>query len=186
MNGLRLVIVAAAMTVSACASDDGLGQAAKPEPAGQGQTVDVEIVVGSKTDLDKACAGNPEPTTVFVVSQKEVYHCIASKLHHHDEHGKVAGMDASIVRVSAGDRIRWFSKTNLFTVTSIEKQIAAFGPQDKTAPERPFGDAFAAKPASEVMSTPVPDLPGKVEQRYKVTFNIQGIGPVDPDVVCSF
>jgi hypothetical protein len=189
MSQLLLVLLAAALAVSACASDDGKLTAMKQPDAGskQGKVVDVEIIVGKKPDLDAMRAGNVPPTTVFVASQKEVFHCVANKLHDHAEHGKVAGMDAAIVRVSAYDRVRWFSKTSLFTVMSVTKQVAALGPQDKTAPDMPFGKAaFANAPAAEVLSPPVPDLPGKVEQRYKVTFNIQGLGPVDPDLICSF
>jgi hypothetical protein len=181
MNALPVaVIVAATLTLSAC----GKGSELKGPP--QGKIVDVEIVVGSKADLDKQCVTNAHPTTVFVVSQKEVYHCIGKKLVHHDEHGKTAGMDEALVRVSSYDRIRWFSKTNLFTVVSVTKQNAALGPQNKAAPDLPFGKAFALAPAAEVLSEPVPDLEGVVVQRYKVTFNIAPIGEVDPDVVCSF
>jgi hypothetical protein len=68
---------------------------------------------------------------------------------------------------------------------SVAKAAAALPPQDKAAPDLPFGKDFPAKHASEVLSPLVPEVPGNVEQRYKVTFNIQGIGPVDPDVVCS-
>ena len=186
MSGLRVVMLVVMVALSACASKDG-GQSAAPgrQP---GKIVDVEIIVGSKDELEKRCAGNVPPTAVFVLSQKEVFHCIGNKLHHHDEHGKTPGMDDAIVRVAANERIRWFSTTALFTVTSVTKQLASIGgPQDKTAPDTPFGKSIGpGKPASEVVTTPVPDLDGKIEQRYKVAFNIQGIGPVDPDVVCSF
>ena len=188
MSGLRVVILLVTVALGACASKGG-GQSAQPEQGQKpGKIVNVEIIVGSKAELDKRCSGNVPPTAVFVLSQKEVFHCIGNKLHHHDEHGKTPGMDDSIVRVSANDRIRWFSTTHMFTVTSVTKQLASIGgPQDKTAPETPFGKSIGpGKPASEVTTTPVPDLEGKIEQRYKVAFNIQGIGPVDPDVVCSF
>lgn len=186
MTGMRLGLLATVLALSACASDDGnAGSGIKQVEPGQGKVVDVEIIVGSKPDLDARCAGTISPTAVFVVSQKQVYHCIANKLHDHAEHGKTPAMDASIVRVAANDRIRWFSKASLFTVTSVTKQDEALGPYDKRAPDMPFGNAFSDSPASEVVSTPVPDLPGQVVQRYKVAFNIQGIGPVDPDVVCS-
>ena len=182
MNGLPLVILAGVLAFSGCALSDGPGPQA--EPPSQGKTVDVEIVVGSKPDLDTQCLGNVSATTVFVVNQKEIYHCIGKKLHHHDEHGKTPGMESALVRVSTGDRVRWFSKTNLFTVASVTKAGPALSPQNKLAPDTPFA-AFPPKPASEVLSSLVPGVAGNVEQRYKVTFNIQGVGPVDPDVVCS-
>lgn len=184
MKGLPLVLLAVVLAFSGCASSDGLGPQAKPPSSGtQGEVVDVEIVVGSKPDLDAQCLGNASATTVFVIG-KEVYHCIGKKLHNHAEHGKTPGMENALVRVSTGDRVRWFSKTNLFTVVSVTKAAPALSPQNKLAPDTPFA-AFPPKPASEVLSSLVPDVEGNVQQRYKVTFNIQGIGEVDPDVVCS-
>ena len=188
MSAVPPVILAALLSFSSCASSDGGPAPLKGQPSEskQGKIVDVEIIVGSKPDLDALCLGNVSATTVFVVNQKEVYHCISKQLHDHAEHGKTPGMDDALVRVSSDDRIRWFSKASLFTVMSVTKASAALLPQNKAAPELPFGKEFTAgKPASEVLSPPVPTLPGNVEQRYKVTFNIQGIGPVDPDVVCS-
>ena len=186
MRAVPLVMLVALLSFSGCAPSVGdPGLKTTPSSASQGKTVDVEIIVGSKPDLDAQCLGNVSATTVFVVNQKEVYHCIGKKLHDHAEHGKTPGMDNALVRVSTDDRIRWFSKTSLFTVMSVTKASAGLAPQDKAAPDLPFGKDFPGKHASEVLSPPVPEVPGNVQQRYKVTFNIQGIGTVDPDVVCS-
>jgi hypothetical protein len=192
MKLLPPLVIAATLLFGSCASDDGKGvatQAQKPDASGQagtGKVIPVEIVVGSKPDLDKRCADNAPPTTVFVVNPKEVYHCIKGKLLDHDEHDKGnPAMAISIVQASTGDRIRWYSNTHSFTVSVVKHP--KLGPQHPDAPDTPFPDkALLVSPAREKLSSLVPEaLKGKIQQRYKVSFNIDGVGLVDPDLICT-
>ena len=189
MKLLPLVLIAASLALGSCASGRG-GAPPVANPVGQqpvtGKVVDVEIVIGSKVDLDKQCAGGAPATTVFVVSPKEVYHCLGNKLLDHDEHDKGnPAMAPAIVRASTGERIRWFSKTHIFTVTVVKHP--KLPPQNDAAPAAPFGKELAVRAASEHVSPPVPDAGGggKIQQRYKVSFNIDKFGLVDPDLICS-
>lgn len=193
MKFLPPVVIAAVFALSSCASDDGKvgvqgeppGESGQPPTQATGKVIPVEIVVGSKLDLDKQCAGGAPATTVFVVSQKEIYHCIKDKLLHHDEHVKGnPEMEVSIVRASTGDRVRWFSNTHAFTVTVVKHP--KLGPQHPDAPDSPFGKELLATAAREKLSSSVPNAPkGKIQQRYKVSFDITGIGLVDPDLICT-
>ena len=186
MRLLPPFVIAATFALGSCASDDGnvVGQSAvggkQPPP---GKIIPVEIVVGSKPDLDKACAAGAPATTVFVVNAKDVYHCVNAKLLDHDEHDKgTPDMAVTIVQASTGDQVRWFSNTHDFTVT-VEKH-PKLGPQNPDAPDMPFGKSMLAS-AREQLSPVVPAaLKGKIQQRYKVSFNITGVGLVDPDLIC--
>ena len=188
MRLLPPVVIAAAFALGSCASDDGnvTGQSAsggkQPSP---GKTIPVEIVVGSKPDLDKACAGGTPATTVFVDNVKQVYHCVKNVLMNHDEHDKGnPAMAATIVHASTGDQIRWYSKTHDFTVNVVKHP--KLGPQHPDAPDFPFGRSMLASSAREQVSPAVPAaLKGKIQQRYKVSFNIAGVGLVDPDLICT-
>jgi plastocyanin len=189
MKLLPLMLIAASLGLGSCAPGLG-GPPPVAGPVGEqpptGKVVEVEIVIGSKVDLDKRCAGGAPATTVFAVSPKEVYHCLGNKLLDHDEHDKGnPAMAPAIVRASTGDRIRWFSKTHTFTVTVVKHPKLA--PQNPAAPDAPFGKALAVKAAPEQLSPPVPDAGGggKIQQRYKVSFDIEKFGLVDPDLICS-
>lgn len=198
MNALSVALLGFALAVGSLNSQPSPKPAQPPAkkaqpPAKKGQPppvakleVPVEIVVGEKTALDKMCQNGAPPTTVFVVSAKQVYHCLGKNLHDHNDHIKNPNdMSPTIVEVSSGQHIRWFSKTNQFSVVSVVKDLKG-QPQDKTkmAPDTPFA-AFPKDFASEVLSSPVPSLEGDVKQRYKTKFNIQGVGLVDPDLICS-
>ena len=190
MKLLPPVAIVAIFVLTSCASAGVQGKppdssSEQPPIKATGNIIPVEIVVGSKPDLDKQCAGNAPPTTVFVVSPKEVYHCIKNKLLDHDEHDKGnPAMDVAIVRASTGDRIRWFSKTHSFTVTVVKHP--KLGPQHPDAPDSPFNKELMVAPAQEKMSSLVPGaVKGKIQQRYKVSFAITGVGLVDPDLICS-
>jgi hypothetical protein len=196
MNALSVALLGFALAVGSLNSQPSPKPAQPPAkkeqpPAKKGQpppdaklVVPVEIVVGEKTALDKMCLNGAAPTTVFVVSAKQVYHCLGKNLHDHNEHIKNPNdMGPTIVRVSTGQYIRWFSKASQFSVVSVLKDLKG-QPQDKAAPDTPFA-AFPKQPASEVLSSPVPELKGDVRQRYKTSFNIQGVGLVDPDLICS-
>jgi hypothetical protein len=187
MKLLPPFVIAATVALFSCASDNGKVGGQPPASIKQppGKIIPVEIVVGSKPDLDKACAGGAPATTVFVVNAKEVYHCIKTKLLDHDEHDKGnPEMAISIVHASTGDQVRWYSNTHDFTV-NVQKH-PKLGPQHPDAPDSPFGKAMLASSAREQLSPAVPAaLKGKIQQRYKVSFNISGVGLVDPDLICT-
>jgi hypothetical protein len=133
----------------------------------------VPIVVGADGDDKKPC--KLPATTVYVIGTN-AYHCIGEKLIIHDK-----APEASHVKVAAGQRVRWESKTHLFTISAIKAE----GSIASGSPGNPFNGNFPDKAASEVLSGRVVDVVGNVSQRYKVTFNIVKVGLVDPDVVCS-
>jgi hypothetical protein len=188
-------IVVLAVALSSCANS----KTAAPRPVGAppatgtapgqppGNTVSVEIVVNSnKAELDAQCKKvGVDPTTIFVVTAKDVFHCVGSVLHGHAEQAKGSlDMAKSVVRAQSNDRVRWWSKTHTLRVVSVVKD-PKMPPQAKEAPDFPFGKApFPAKPANEAVSPPVPTLRGDVEQRYKASFDITGVGLVDPDIIC--
>lgn len=140
--------------------------------------VDVQIIVGTADALKKPC--ELAPTTVFVVGT-QAYHCIGKKLVSHTEGETNAAFANSYVRVSVGQRVRWQSETHAFTIAALRRHA----PLNPGTPAGPFSGEFPDKPAKQVTSGPVVNLDGVVEQRYKVSFDIVGVGLVDPDVVCS-
>jgi hypothetical protein len=94
-------------------------------------------------------------------------------------------LEKADVHLATGQRVRWYMapSNGRFFVVRVEKPK-----QDlkNSNPASPFPKPFAATYASEVISLPVVDVPKvSVTQRYKVTFNIEGEGEVDPDLVCS-
>jgi hypothetical protein len=115
-----------------------------------------------------------------------VYHCVGKKFIPHADHGKNAALDQADVRLSAGDSVRWVRKDGQggFFIKSVVKPAADL---KNSNPASPFSKPFSTTYATEVISTPVVNVEGVkvVIQRYKVTFNIQGQGGVDPDLVCS-
>lgn len=156
-----VVIVAAAISMAAQA----------PQP---GKTIVVQIVRGTADDLNKPCA--LDPTTVFVVGT-QTYHCVEKKLLNHADAEKNS---AVIVQLSFGDRIQWKS-TVPFTVVRVERH----GALGSGTPNDPFsGNVFSDKASNTVTSGTVVNLDGSVQQRYKVTFLIEGV-LVDPDFNCS-
>ena len=158
----------------------------QPKPAPTAGPIAVQIVVGTQPNLNALCKkGGQAPSTVFVVSAKQVYHCIGNSLHDHANHGKDPDLEKAVVRASAKERVRWFSATP-FIVTSVEKHEPPAGgpPKKNVAPDYPFVEALPKVFRNEVIVT-VRDEPGTVVQRYKASFNIEGIGLVDPDLICS-
>ena len=141
-------------------------------------TIVVQIVIVTADDLKKECT--QAPTTVVVIGT-QAYHCIGKKLISHAEEGNNPALDAAIVRVSVGQRIQWQAAVP-FTVTRIERHA----PLANGTPNGPFsGDEFSNKPSKVVRSGTVVNLEGNVQQRYKASFQIEGVGLVDPDFVCS-
>ena len=192
MNALPLVILAVMLSLGMQpppknTSTTTPSQPPAPKKDTTAKTIDIEIVVGPKLKLDERCKGGPPASTVFVVSAKEVYHCVGNVLHNHDNHLNVPEMDKAAARAFAGDIIRWYSNTNDFTVVSVTKpKNPKLAPQNPKAPATPF-TSFTNKTPREVFSTPVPRISekGVVVQRYKATFKIADIGLVDPDLICS-
>lgn len=155
------------------------------------EVVEVEIVVRPiKKELDALCVPKTPATTIFVESAKpvQVYHCIGTKLHNHTEHEKnQKAMDPADVKLAVGQRIRWVSETPFYVVDVTKPDNPKHQPQSTLAPYRPFG-MFTSKVHVTRLETPlvqnvVSEKP--VVQRYKVTFNIVGVGEVDPDIICT-
>ena len=158
----------------------------QPKPDAKLAAIAVQIVVGTQATLNALCKkGGQAPSTVFVASTTQVYHCIGNSLHDHANHGKDPDLERAVVRASAKERVRWFSATR-FIVASVEKHETPAGPRSKKniAPDYPFVEALPKEFRNEVNVT-VRDEPGTVVQRYKASFNIEGIGLVDPDLICS-
>jgi len=150
-------------------------------------TVNVDILVGSLNDHQNTCkAGNLAASTILVVSPDEVYHCVGSKLFLHSALGKEGAMGKTAVRVNAGQRVRWACKTHPFVVLDVTRHSDGPGApakKESKAPERPF-TPFAKTPANAVVSSELKRIDGKTEEQYKATFYIEGIGVVDPDLIC--
>lgn len=176
MSGLSFVV----LTIVALLS---LG--AQPAPPGKGKVVNVEIVVGTMANHEKACkAGGVSPTTVLVAG-KLVRHCVGGNLLDHDVDEKKShdAFQQTLVRVRAGESIRWFSKTTSFRVAQVRRHL----PIERGTPHYPFLDAMPTTFSKEVTTGTVLDLAYEVVQQYKVSFEIGKPGNrVDPDVVCSF
>jgi len=93
------------------------------------------------------------------------------------------------VSVTTAEPIRavakfFFESDRKFFVKGVTKPSADL---KNANPASPFSKPFSTTYANEVTSTPVVNINGAtvVVQRYKVTFNIEGQGDVDPDLVCS-
>jgi len=163
----------------------------QPSPPKRDPVVQVEIVVQPLfKELSALCTTNTPATTIFVENSKpvQVYHCIGTKLHNHTEHFKnPKAMDPADVKLSFGQRVRWVSTTPFFVVDVTKPEEPDHQPQDRLAPLRPFGVFKSEVYATQVETPEVPDVAGEkpVVQRYKVTFNIQNIGLVDPDLICT-
>jgi hypothetical protein len=176
MKAAPFVVVAVAAAISL---------AAQPKP--EAPFVNVEIVVGSLDAHQDTCkAGKSEASTIFVVNPEQVYHCVGSKLFLHSTTGKEPAMGKTIVRVRAGQRVRWSCKTNRFVVLDVTRHDAGTpgAKPNPAAPERPF-TAFAKTPSNTVVSSELKKIDGKTEEHYKATFYVEGVGVVDPDLVCS-
>lgn len=189
MSGLTFVMLAIVAMLSLGAQPTPQPKPApkpqpKPSPA---KVVEVEIIVATLDEHQKSCkAGGLSPTTVLV-SGKQVHHCVKSLLLDHDvDELKNPDFKLTVVHVSAGESIRWFSKATTFRVA----QVRLHEPIQKGAPPYPFLDSMPNTFTNEVRSSPVRNEPGDIVQQYKVSFEIgkpgdkQGIR-VDPDVVCS-
>ena len=188
MSALPFVILGVVLSLGAQSKQQPKkGGTKRPPPP---QVVEVQIIVGTYKELSSLClqVTPPPATAVLVTPEKGVYHCIGKNMHDHSKRSVNSNaMDPSDVKLVAGQRIRWSSNSRLFRVVSVVKrENPEARPQDKLAPLTPF-DKFPEGLGKNVTSSLVPNLEGAVvvRQRYKVTFEIQGIGFVDPDVVCS-
>lgn len=193
---MKLVpLVILAVVLSGCFLKPGPKQPQNPAPGKQGfsaatGTVDVEIVVSTHPKLLEACKNTNKPArTIYVdVNSKQVFHCVGKKaLVPHTDHGVGHELSEADVLLSEGQQVRWFSTTHTFLVLPVVKGKEA--PQNPKAPPTPFPPSFSFSkvPAPEVISAPVESVGGAevVVQRYKITFDITGLGVVDPDLICS-
>ena len=187
MSGLPVVMLGVVVALS---------QDPQPPPKQPPKNVvEVQIVVGPREKLNALCsAGNLSPTTILV-SEKAVvdgkpapnvvYHCVGKAFIPHADHGKNPALAKADVRLSAGDSVRWVTKGGpRFFVKSVVKPASDL---KNSNPASPFSKPFSTSYTDEVVSTPVVEVGGVkvVVQRYKVTFDIEGQGVVDPDLVCS-
>lgn len=202
MSRLPIVMIGLAVAWSFACAQAPAPQSKPDEPAGAEAKkaapkadVDVRIIVASRNSLEGECEkGGLHPTTILVSTNERgnekdkgkgnaVYHCIDGKFIPHAEHGKNPLLEKAIVRLKSGQRVRWFSTNASFFVASVDRP-----PQDlkNSAPASPFASALATTFANEVISPPVIDVPNvEIQQQYKVSFSIQEVGLVDPDLVCS-
>ena len=187
MSAVPLVILAVALSLGIQAPTPNSTPPTPPQPkAPTAGPIAVQIVVGTQPDLNALCKkGGQAPSTVFVVSTTQVFHCVGNSLHDHANHGKDPDLEKAVVRASARERVRWFSATR-FIVTSVEKHEPPAGgpPKKNIAPDYPFLEPLPKEFRNEVSVT-VRDEPGTVVQRYKASFVIDGIGLVDPDLICT-
>lgn len=188
-------LVILAVVLSGCFLNPGPQQPQSPAPVKQGSSaakapVDVEIVVAMHPKLLEVCKNSNKPARTIYVDEKskQVFHCVDKKtLVPHTDHGPTHVLSEADVLLDAGDRVRWFSTTHTFWVRPVVKGKEP--PQNPKAPPTPFPPSFSFSdvPALEVTSPPVESVGGgeAVRQRYKITFDITGLGIVDPDVVCT-
>jgi len=186
MSGLTFVMLAVVAVLSLGAQSTP--QPPKPTPSpSTAKVVEVEIIVATLEANQKSCkAGGLSPTTILV-SGTQVHHCVKSLLLDHDvDELKNPDFKLTVVHVSAGESIHWFSKATTFRVA----QVRLHEPIQKGAPPYPFLEPMPTAFTTSVTSPPVRNEPGDIVQQYKVSFEIgkpgdkQGIR-VDPDVVCS-
>jgi len=176
MRAVPFVVVAIGIAMSLAAHQ-------KPTES----TINIDILVGSLDAHQNTCkAGKVEASTIFVVNPDQVYHCVGGKLFLHDTIGKEPAFGKTTVRVNAGQRVRWACKTHRFVVLDVARHSDGPGAPPKKeskAPERPFAP-FVKTPANQVLSSELQKIDGKTEERYKAKFYIEGIGVVDPDLIC--
>lgn len=195
MSGLPLVILAVALSLGTQPPPkkaDPAPPMPMPTPK-KDSVVEIQIVVRSTLkELEALCIAKTPATTIFVENVKpvQVHHCIGNTLHNHSMHAKnQKAMDPADVKVSVGQRIRWVSETAFpfFVVDVTKPEDPKHEPQDKLAPLRPFGTFTSKVHENRVETSELLSVGGgkPVVQRYKVTFNIQNIGLVDPDLICT-
>ena len=201
MSGLPIVMMAIAVALSLGPQPPSQPKPTPPKPTPQPApakkpaVVEVQLVVGPREKLNALCAtGTLVPTTILVTEKtvvngkptpNVVYHCVGKAFIPHADHGKNPALDNADVHLSAGDSVKWVKKEGLgFFVKGVTKPSADL---KNANPASPFSKPFSTTYANEVTSTPVVNINGAtvVVQRYKVTFNIEGQGDVDPDLVCS-
>ena len=197
MSGLPIVMmgIVVALSLGTQPPSSPPKPAPQPTPAKKPVVVEVQIVVGPREQLRGSCSkGDFSPHTILVTEKamangkatpNQVYHCVDTKFIPHADHGKNADLDKAEVHLSAGDSVKWVKKAGPgFFIKSVAKPSADL---KNSNPASPFSKPFSTTYANEVISTPVVSMGGvkPVVQRYKVTFNIDGQGEIDPDLVCS-
>ena len=179
MSGMTLVMLAVVAVLSLGA------QPAKPTPPpAKGKVVNVEIIVATIAAHQKSCKAGGVPPTTILVAGKVVRHCVGGILLDHDvdENKNPEAFKQTLVHVSAGESIRWFSKATSFRVVQVRRHA----PIQRGGPAYPFLEEMPAQFSKDVTSGAVLDLAYEVVQQYKISFEIGKPGNrVDPDVVCS-
>jgi hypothetical protein len=179
---LALLVFAAALSTGAAA--------AQQKPSDSDSIVQVRLIVGSHERNLALCKNvNMPPTIVLIDNDKDtklrhVHHCAPKgQLLDHDNHkGQEKAFDTTFVRLRTSQRVQWISDTP-FKVASIVLHDPKL---DKDKPAYPFTAPIpTAEFAISVTSPPVRDEKGDVQARYKVTFDFQELGKIDPDLVCS-
>ena len=188
MNGVPLVVLAFVLSLGMQPAQPAPKPVPAPPQPKELTTVNIEIVVATQDQLTKVCgSGGVQPTSIFVsTTNKQVFHCVGNKMFNHNDHGKEPALEKAVARANANQTVRWFSKTR-FIVTSIERHETPGTPppaKKNLAPDNPFTAPFPKEYRNEVASV-VRDETGTIVQRYKATFNIEGVGVVDPDLICS-
>ena len=185
MNAVPLVILAVVLSLGIQPTPKPVAPKQPPPP--QPKVVQIRIVVGvSEEALAKQCGPTEAPSTIFVANNKQVFHCVGNKLLNHANHGKDPNLEKAVVRANAGELVRWTSSTR-FKVVSVERHEVPGSPppaKKNLAPDSPFLKPLPTEYLM-VVEALVRNEPGTIVQRYKATFDIQGVGLVDPDLICS-
>lgn len=187
MSGLSFVMLAVVAVLSLGAQPPKVQPKPKPTPTPSPSTakvVEVEIIVASLEAHQKSCKAGGVRATTILVAGKAVRHCVKGVLLDHDvdETKNPEAFKQTVVYVSAGQSIRWFSKATSFRVVQVRRHA----PMLVGAPAYPFLGELPTQFSNEVTSGTVLDLAYEVVQRYKISFEIGKPGNrVDPDVVCS-
>ena len=181
MTAAHLVVVSFAAAVSL---------AAQP-PGSKGKVVQVQIITNSHTLNETRCANIKEPlspTTILVDTDgkpNDVHHCVDGKLlSHADEKKQPDLFKKTLVQLSARDSIQWIA-TSPFRVAQIRRHVEEGQKPNPNAPHYPFLEPLSTAYATTVTVGPVLDLTDVVVQQYKVNFEFEKFGLVDPDFVCS-
>ena len=186
MRAAPFVVVMVTAAISVAAQQPG-----SAPPAGK--TVTVQIFVGSHASNEARCLKEKlDPTTVLVDNDpkgsKDVHHCVDRQLLDHDDENnpKLSALfERTLVRLNRRDYIRW-EANEPFRVAQVRRHPPAAGVKpNPLAPHYPFVEPLPTAFAREVTVGAVLDLSDEVTQRYKVAFQFEKTGLVDPDFVCS-
>ena len=183
MTAAPFVVVLFAAAISLAAQPPG--------PGSKGKIVQVQILTNSHAGNETRCANIKDPlspTAILVDADgknNDVHHCVDGKLlSHADEKQQPDVFKRTLVQLTARDSIQWVA-TSPFRVVEIRRHVDAGQKPNPNAPHYPFLEPLSSNYATTVTVGPVLDLTDVVVQQYKVNFEFQKFGRVDPDFVCS-